>query len=66
MDGPIGVGRRKLAIEFHSDRYGVERIELAYRRLQMLASPDLGRKSSPTAPRPSLPAPATFAPEIHG
>ncbi len=66
MDGPIGVGRRKLAIEFHSDRHGVERLELAYRRLQMLASPGWDRKSSPPAPRPLLPAPATLAPEVHG
>jgi hypothetical protein len=66
MDGPVRLGKRKLAIEFRSDRYGVERIERAYQRLQMLASPDLGRESSPPVSNPPLPETATFAPEVHG
>ena len=38
MDGPIQLGLRVLSVEFQSDRHGVERINSAYQRLEMLAN----------------------------
>lgn len=66
MDGPIRLEQRKLAIEFASDRYGADRIELAYRRTQTLATLDSPRKSSAQTALPVPPATATLDSEIQG
>ncbi len=66
MDGPIWLDQRKLAIEFDSDRHGSDRIELAYRRTQTLATLDSPRKSSVQIALPVPPATATLDSEIQG
>lgn len=37
MDGSVRLGQRKLAIEFHPDRHGTDRIDKAYQCLETLA-----------------------------
>lgn len=66
MDGPIRLGQRELAIEFRSDRHGEDRVEMAYRRVEMLAAADSPRKSSAQTTLPAARAIATFASEIQG
>jgi hypothetical protein len=66
MDGPIWLEQRKLAIEFDSDRYGADRVELAYRRTQTLVTLDSPRKSGVQTALPVPPATATLDSEIQG
>ncbi len=66
MDGPIRLGQRKLAVEFQTDRHGADRLELAYRRLEKLASTDSDRKSSVQVCCRTRPAIASVSLEIHG
>ena len=66
MDGPIRVGHRMLSIEFQSDRYVQDRIELAYRRLETLAIVEDQPEDSVQVALLEPFNMATFASEIQG
>lgn len=66
MDGPVRLGQRSLSIEFKSDRHAQNRIELAYRRLETLATADTPPEDSVQVAQLGLPTPGPTASEIQG
>lgn len=38
MDEPVRLGHRTVVVEFQTNRFGQDRIEMAYQRIEMLAT----------------------------
>lgn len=66
MDGPIRLGGRTVSIEFKDDRHSTNRIELAYRLVETLATINLPKKSSEHVAAAVPLAPPPFASEMQG
>ena len=66
MDGPLRLGHRTLLIDFQNDRHALSRVELAYRRVEMLAT---DKTTPPTSVQVTDAIPLTtdtLTPEIQG
>jgi hypothetical protein len=66
MDGPIRLRQRMLSIQFQNDRHAHDRIELAYRRIEMLSIASDHPKDSVQLALPMPLTTANFTSEIQG